>query len=110
MTKSERNLYVLSSVAAEPPQRRATRNNAARRSRNQSSAGFQPVYHESFRGWPQDFEPAGQPCDCARWWCREPCRLEIGDTAGWKPALRFICGRSLAIGLHVATVALLVAF
>src|SRR5260370_908890 len=45
-----------------------------------SSAGFQPAVS-------QGFQPASLSLLRTRWSCGRPCRLEIGDTAGWKPAL-----------------------
>src|SRR5437867_4358924 len=45
------------------------------------SAGFQPAVS-------QGFQPASRADRLARTKTRAVCRLEIGDTAGWKPALR----------------------
>src|SRR5438552_15277845 len=45
------------------------------------SAGFQPAVS-------QGFQPARRAHHLTRPKIRTVCRLEIGDTAGWKPALR----------------------
>ena len=37
-----------------------------------------------------DFQSAGLPYYPAAWDHSKPCRLEVGDTAGWKPAVRFV--------------------
>ena len=54
------------------------------------SAGFQPAVSQSF-----------QPAECTRLAGAHlnlptPCRLEIGDTAGWKPALHLAAALALA--------------
>src|SRR5438552_14316433 len=48
--------------------------------RDVRSAGFQPAVS-------QGFQPASQADYLTRSKMRTVCRLEIGDTAGWKPAL-----------------------
>src|SRR5882724_3565715 len=48
---------------------------------NHCSAGFQPAVS-------QGFQPASRRIFDGLTTCRTSCRLEIGDTAGWKPALR----------------------
>src|SRR5713101_9460052 len=45
-----------------------------------SSAGFQPAVS-------QCFQPASRTIPTVPGSTRTACRLEIGDTAGWKPAL-----------------------
>src|SRR4051794_15814449 len=79
----------------------------------QSSAGFQPAVS-------QGFQPAEAGLDYGRFEkSSSPCRLEIGDTAGWKPALlgnaqklrcaqtpltRRQCHASVARGINCMTV------
>src|SRR5216683_160557 len=59
-----------------------------------SSAGFQPAVS-------QCFQPASRTIPTVPGSTRTACRLEIGDTAGWKPALRGLARESES---HLGTV------